>query len=122
MNFGIEGRFPFLNENLKVFLDQNPHLKEQKGSISKPSLRLIANEFLPDFQTNQRKLGFNSPVNFWVQNVLKNEFDELYNYLDLGLSGIVKREKLLPFLRSINPSDGQTLFSLIVLANWLKKS
>ena len=121
MNFGIEGRFPFLNENLKSFLDENPHLKEQRDRISKPWLRLIANEFLPDFQKNQKKLGFNSPVNFWIQNFLKNEFDELYNFLDVGLSGVVKREKLAPFLRSINPSDGQTLFSLIVLANWLKK-
>ena len=55
---------------------------------------------------------------------LSNAFKEtdMVDFLKIGLKGIIKSDKLVPVLKSIKPSDGQTLYSLIILARWFIKN
>lgn len=72
MAHSLEVRVPFLDHTLVEFLAKMPeHLKLQQFFQRKFALRAIMKGRLPKRVLRKRKLGFNVPINVWLQGPLR---------------------------------------------------
>ncbi|MHA1843776.1 MAG: asparagine synthase (glutamine-hydrolyzing) [Promethearchaeota archaeon] len=81
MAASLEARVPFLDWKIINWASQIPsHLKINK-SIEKYILRLAMKDILPSTILKRKKMGFSTPVNFWLKTGLKDLSNEIFKRL-----------------------------------------
>ncbi len=72
MMFGLEGRTPFLDENVYEVARKMPVYAKINKETTKPALRMAAKKVIPNEAYKKKKLGFPVPLREWVRE------DDLY--------------------------------------------
>jgi asparagine synthase (glutamine-hydrolysing) len=72
MSTSLEGREPFLDQNIIEFAAQLPLEFKYKEGIKKYMLKEIVHEYLPQEMMDRPKAGFAIPVNKWLTSDLKD--------------------------------------------------
>ena len=67
MMFGLEGRTPFLDENVYEVARKMPTYAKITKETTKPALRLAAKKVIPNEAYKKKKLGFPVPLREWVR-------------------------------------------------------
>ena len=80
MMFGLEGRTPFLDENVYEVARKMPTYAKINKETTKPALRLAAKKVIPNEAYKKKKLGFPVPLREWVkEEKLYKEIKEKFN-------------------------------------------
>ncbi|NEQ64724.1 MAG: asparagine synthase (glutamine-hydrolyzing) [Symploca sp. SIO2D2] len=80
MAHGLEARVPFLDHRLVEFAASLPVDLKMKGFQPKYLLKKSQSSYLPDKPINRAKVGFNSPISYWLTTSLKDFFNEVVKY------------------------------------------
>jgi len=116
MQSGVEARVPFLDHRIIEFvLSLDDKIIFDKFN-TKPLLKKVAKNYLPDKIFNREKQGFRAPISNWLNKdnaKVKNTLNEFNSELKIF------NPKLLSKL--INSEDKQKLWYLYNLANWHMK-
>ena len=104
MFYSVEARSPLLDINIYNYLknttiDQNINLINNKILLKK-----VLKKYLPDHLINNSKKGFSIPLSSLLQDSIKNNYFELYNY--------VNNKKLVNYLNITNVEKYHNLFFL----------
>ena len=104
MFYSVEARSPLLDINIYNYLknttiDQNINLINNKILLKK-----VLKKYLPDHLINNSKKGFSIPLSSLLQDSIKNNYFELYNY--------VNNKKLVNYLNITNVEKYNNLFFL----------
>ncbi|MEG3618613.1 asparagine synthase (glutamine-hydrolyzing) [Magnetovibrio sp. PR-2] len=121
MSYGVETRFPFLDNEIVEYAMQLPfaHALSSGNNKGKMILREVLRKYLPEEYAARRKIGFTGANNSWYrigggQYVRKQLFDPkepIYDYTDYQfvkklmeehLAGITNRHRLIWALLSLN--------------------
>jgi asparagine synthase (glutamine-hydrolysing) len=70
MHFGMEGRFPFLDQRLVQYATSVPSSEKLKGPGTKRMLRHTYGDLLPREVAEKRKSGWTAPVSVWMGSKL----------------------------------------------------
>jgi asparagine synthase (glutamine-hydrolysing) len=76
MHFGMEGRFPFLANDLLSFANSIPSEEKLRGG-KKSLVRAAYRGKLPDYILDKRKSGWNAPVAEWMSGAFGNMVAEI---------------------------------------------
>ena len=91
----LTGRIPLLDRDLVAWSLTIPSELKLKGTIEKYILRMAIKDFVPREVLKRKKLGFGTPINFWLNSELKNLSKDLLENLskrkDLIKSNYVKK-------------------------------
>jgi asparagine synthase (glutamine-hydrolysing) len=68
----LTGRIPLLDTNIVSWSLTIPSELKLKGTIEKYILRLAIKDFVPSEVLKRKKLGFGTPINFWLNSALKD--------------------------------------------------
>ncbi|MBS1647815.1 MAG: asparagine synthase (glutamine-hydrolyzing) [Bacteroidetes bacterium] len=92
MRFSLEGREPFLDQNIIEWAAQLPdHFKYNKG-VKKYILKEIVHQYIPKQLMDRPKMGFAIPIEDWLLYDLK---DKVFYYLDknrINKQGVLNAE------------------------------
>jgi asparagine synthase (glutamine-hydrolysing) len=111
MAVGLEGREPFLDPELFVFLAQVPDHFKCDGKDTKILLKHIAHDLLPSTLMQGPKKGFAIPISAWMRDYLKSELLDFVEPRFLKEQGIFKATELAREVKSfLNGNDTNSLF------------
>ena len=69
MHFGVEGRFPFMGDNVVSFAEHISSSEKLFPQLKNP-MRIAYEGVLPDYITNKKKTGWNAPFAEWMSGEL----------------------------------------------------
>jgi asparagine synthase (glutamine-hydrolysing) len=72
MAYSVEGRSPFLDQNLMAFAASLPASLKVRGTTGKRLLKAALADILPAEVLHRRKMGFEVPLAHWFRNELRN--------------------------------------------------
>ena len=79
----LTARIPLLDRDIVQWSLRIPsNLKLKNNDIEKYILRMAMKDFIPPEILNRRKLGFSTPVDFWLRTGLREATDELLDRLE----------------------------------------
>lgn len=120
MAWGLEGRFPFLDERLIEFgLALPAEHKMNRTQLKLPLKNLLARHLSDDF-VKRRKHGFEVPITEWFQGRLERSLQETIEDSG-GAADILNMShvrKMLKGLQGNNPVVGRQLFKIFVFLKW----
>ncbi len=82
MAASLEARMPFLDVNIVEYATTIPTSLKLKGNIEKYILKLAMKDILPPLILKRKKMGFNTPFNYWLKTGLKEVFECLMKRLE----------------------------------------
>ena len=77
----LAGRMPLLDKDIVSWSLTIPSNLKLKGNIEKYILRMAMKDYVPSEVIKRTKLGFSTPINFWLNNGLKDISEELLDRL-----------------------------------------
>jgi len=117
MAASLEARTPFLDNNIISWSTSIPSKLKFNGSIDKYILRLAMRDILPPVILRRKKMGFGTPVNFWLKKGLKE--------VSSGILERLEKRKLLKskYIRSVKRNRMNHLYqdrawNLIMFELW----
>lgn len=124
MAAGLEGRDPFLDQDIIEYAARLPsEFKYQKGE-SKYILRKILYKYVPKELLERPKQGFSIPVQDWLRKDLSEPLKEYLSYSKIKKQDIFNGEwvkkKLDEYLRG-KSNNGHKLWFLLVFQIWYEK-
>ena len=119
MLHSLEIRSPLLDKRIaEIMFSKVPSNMKRKGKTKKYLLKKIAQRYLPQDFSFQRKSGFGVPLGPWFQNELG---DRLLNILKSSPSGYINEDEALRYLRSHRrgfSNHSKKLFSILIWEEW----
>ena len=122
MHTALEGREPFLDQNIIEYAFSIPDNLKIKDGVPKYLLREILYKYVPKKLIERPKQGFDIPVKDWLRGFLRNELEEMVTSVEFledfqfnqpNLRGLI--EDFLEQKRYVNP---QFVWFLYVLFKW----
>jgi len=123
MSGSLEARFPFLDHRLVEYALSLPTKYKLRGLTTKPLLRCLLHDILPEDMLSRKKRGFTVPVHHWFRHDLIHLSDHLLStprFLDRGLFQSSGVEHLLSAHRTGQVNYGYHLWLLVVLEIWCR--
>jgi asparagine synthase (glutamine-hydrolysing) len=87
MAFGLEGRVPFLDDEMVEFAARLPARWKDRGGQSKYLLRKLLKSKLPGNIWKRKKQGFSIPIAEWLRGPLQPVVEQYLNEKALGAGG-----------------------------------
>lgn len=72
MNFGMEGRFPYVDQRLVTYANAVASQEKLAAAGSKGLIRQAYKELLPDYILAKKKSGWTAPIGHWLRGQLGN--------------------------------------------------
>ncbi|GAB3929226.1 asparagine synthase (glutamine-hydrolyzing) [Larkinella terrae] len=124
MNFGLEARVPFLDNDLVDFLSLLP--REYKLSLGRTKIihKAFAHSILKDTIINRRKNGFESPTQKWLKGASGSTFRELLVKPQTAFSQVINTkavDQLFAYHQQGGYSREKQLFTLLSIYCWMEK-
>ncbi len=121
MQSALELRAPFLDRDVFDFAATLPPRDRVRGLETKVFLKRYAERYLPKSVVHRRKRGLSVPVAAWFRGPLRGWAEEKLG-AELGRIGIDARaaRTLLDEHVSRRADHGRTLWTLVVLSEWLR--
>lgn len=123
MSVSLEGREPFLDQDIIEWAAQLPsEYKYYKGQ-KKYILKKIVYKYLPKEMMERPKMGFGIPIESWLRNELKNLVDEYLNDLNLRKHNIFKLQEVKKIKANFfNGKESYLkLWNLLVFQMWYQR-
>lgn len=124
MSVSLEGREPFLDQNIVEWAAQLPdNLKINNGS-KKYILKQIVHRHLPKTMMERPKMGFGVPIKTWFSNELSEYFSRYLNRALLDKQGILNATTVEFWLQSYNSGKTQYITHLwyaLMFQMWYEK-
>lgn len=120
MASSVEVRVPFLSEPFAQAVQQLSLSSTRfRMDINKPLLRQIYSSHYGAQMLPQKKIGFNMPISEWggskvMESLFSNGFSQVL--IDVVIGDL---DKFLWYVQHPRKNEGQTIFSLAVLNQWL---
>lgn len=125
MRFSVEGRYPFLDHNvIETALTFHESLLYRNGWTKYPLRKAMTNDVPKEILFRKAKWGFETPKQYWLSHILKNELAD-WIAAEKPLTQIITHESLKGMANSFwndnKMEDAQLLFRLFLLDRWLIK-
>ena len=123
MAVGLEGRSPFLDQELMCYTARIPSAYKTRSGETKHLLRRLAAALLPDDLVSRRKQGFVMPLGFWLQGELREVGRELLlgeRAINRGFFRREEVEKLYRYEQGAKSKHGMRPWALINLEVWCR--
>jgi asparagine synthase (glutamine-hydrolysing) len=122
MGVSLEGRVPFLDQNIVKFAWSVPTKYKFKNNKGKWLLRQVLQQYIPKELVERPKSGFTLPLSDWLRGPLKDWAEELINPDRLADEGILNSD--LVNKRWLEHQKGNTdwsnqLWSVLMFQLWL---
>lgn len=124
MHYGLEVRSPFLDHEMLAVAAKVPSGLKIEDGLGKWILRKIFEPQLPEKLKNRPKQGFELPTDTWMRGPLKQIFmDEVFhkNSRLAEWVDIAAAKKIYEHHCARTGQHGRFLWSLLVLAEWVKR-
>ena len=124
MSVSLEGREPFLDQDIIEWAAQIPsEYKYYKGQ-KKYILRQIVHQYIPKEIMERPKMGFGIPIENWLSNELKNLVDEYLSEQNLKAHGLFNIEvvrKIVSDFLSGRKEKHLKVWYLLMFQMWYKR-
>lgn len=123
MAFGVEGRVPYLDNELVRFCSTLPQNLKLRGNIDKYILRKAAKKFVPEFVTKRKKRRFFVPIHHWLENIIKEDVENIFSRENIENRGYFDYHYIDKLLRNYEKSKlyyGRQLWNLLTLELWCR--
>jgi len=125
MRVALEGREPFLEQNIIEFGQRIPdHLKIQ-GNNTKYLLRKILYKYVPKELIERPKQGFDIPMRSWTKGFLKKDILEMASSLEFvscfQMNGTYLKSLINDYMEGHSQIDPHFIWYLYVLYKWYKR-
>ncbi|MFZ2188303.1 MAG: asparagine synthase (glutamine-hydrolyzing) [Candidatus Moraniibacteriota bacterium] len=125
MSVALETRSPFLDHEFLELTAKIPsNLKVKKFNQTKWILKETLEDLLPDQIINRSKKGFETPLNIWLKNQLKDYSNELLLSQKSKNRNILNSEtvkKILDIHQNTSVDLSHKIWSMIILENWFRE-
>ena len=125
MQVALEGREPFLDQNIIEFGLSLPDELKIKGKQTKYIIRKILYKYVPKELIERPKQGFDIPMRSWTNDFLKNDLKAMSkdcNFLNsFGFNKIAFNEILKNYFQNKSAIDPHFVWYLFVLFKWHNK-
>lgn len=120
MAFGLEGRDPFLDQDIVEFSSQISSKDKLHDNRLKSLLKDITHKYIPKEIMDRPKMGFSCPIGEWINKDLK---DTLYHYLDdsrIKKQGLFDPREITNLLtQNLGPKGNpHRLWILLIFQQW----
>lgn len=124
MSASLEGREPFLDQNIVEFAAQLPLSYKYHSGSKKHILKEIVHQYVPKEMMDRPKAGFAIPITKWLQNELKPFIDEYLSAANIDNTGFLNKNKINQMVADFY--SGKTeytikLWYILMLMMWHKK-
>lgn len=124
MSCSLEGREPFLDQNIIEWAAQLPSNYKYHNGIKKYILKEIVHKHLPKEMMERPKMGFGIPVEKWLANELKNLVEEYLNEKKLKTHGLFNENYIAQLLSeyfSGRTEKSLKVWYLLMFQMWYEK-
>lgn len=125
MAASLEGRSPFLDQELVAWTARLPDSMKLRGQSGKYLLKKAFADYLPDPVKQHRKQGFGIPLTAWFRGPLASWSRELMLASDSPLQNWFNRGVIEAFLHEHergSADHGKRLYALTMLAVWAQEA
>ena len=124
MHYSLETRVPFLDSKIVNFSNDLPmNMKVNKGK-NKRILRSLLSRYCPENITEERKKGFNVPIDKWLRGRLKDWANDTLNSEEFRNSSYFNSRDVLSrwdqFISHKN-NNYRVLWSILIFQSWLSQ-
>lgn len=122
MYYGLEGRSPFLDQELWSFASRLPYAVRLHGGKAKAILRELARRKIGSRVANGKKRGFGIPANRWLVTRWRERFESLLSSSQLHQSGWISAPAVRQEYRKAIEAGvaSNQLWYIFVLEHWLQ--
>ena len=124
MAASVEGRVPFLDHTLAELVFSEPPEKMLSNNFvdSKCKLKSALSREVPTQIRNRSKVGFDGPVNYWINSNCSFR-DRLLDLANPDLKSLISHQQIKNLLNheTLHPGLPHALFKLYVMDSWLEK-
>ncbi|MBN2385244.1 asparagine synthase (glutamine-hydrolyzing) [bacterium] len=122
MAHSVELRLPYLDHVLAEYVAGLQYTSKVKGTITKYSLKKIAEKYLPEQIVHRPKHGFIMPLTEWLQSDLKPYLDSVFSREAVERRGLFAWDSLQKIYTNFQRGrEGcYRVWNLIVLELWLR--
>jgi asparagine synthase (glutamine-hydrolysing) len=124
---GVEIRMPFLDHRIVEFAFSIPHTSKVRKGFGKAIVRDALADLMPQQVVYRKdKIGFNAPVNAWMNKELKHWIGDLIHSSDFNNSILIDKQKTFESLsKAISGKDmsfmeGSKVFEQLIPVIWEK--
>ncbi|MEI6587333.1 MAG: asparagine synthase (glutamine-hydrolyzing) [Candidatus Moraniibacteriota bacterium] len=125
MSVALETRSPFLDHELLELTAKIPsNLKIKNFNQTKWILKETLRDLLPDQIIDRSKKGFETPLNIWLKNQMKDYSNDLLlseRAKNRNIFNEATVKKLLHIQQNTPVDLSHKIWSMIILENWFKK-
>ncbi|HZH97036.1 MAG TPA: asparagine synthase (glutamine-hydrolyzing), partial [Flavisolibacter sp.] len=123
MSVSLEGREPFLDQEIIEWAAQLPSEYKYRGGQKKFILKQIVHKYLPREMMERPKMGFGIPIELWLQNELKELVQENLNEASLkehGLFHVPEVEKMVQGFFNGRTENHVKIWYLLTFQMWYR--
>ena len=123
MSVSLEGREPFLDQNIIEWAAQLPSGYKYREGQKKYLLKRIVHKYIPKEMMERPKMGFGIPVESWLGNELKELVQEYLSEknLDHGLFNVTEVNNLVTEFFNGRTEKHLKIWYLLMFQMWYKK-
>jgi asparagine synthase (glutamine-hydrolysing) len=125
MSVALETRSPFLDHEFIELTAKIPsNLKIKNFNQTKWILKEALKDLLPDQIINRSKKGFETPLNIWLKNQMKDYSNDLLlseRTRNRNIFNEATVKKLLHIQQNTSVDLSHKIWSMIILENWFRK-
>lgn len=123
MSVSLEGRDPFLDQNIIEWAAQLPSDYKYHNGQKKYILKKIVHKYIPKEMMERPKMGFGIPIESWMGNELKELVQEYLSEknLDHGLFNVEEVKKLVSDFFNGRTEKHLKIWYLLMFQMWYKK-
>jgi asparagine synthase (glutamine-hydrolysing) len=124
MSVSLEGREPFLDQDIVEWAAQLPSEYKYRGGQKKYLLKQIVHKYLPKEMMERPKMGFGIPIELWLHDELKDLVIENLSAANLGKHGLFNMpvvDKLLSEFFAGRTENHLKIWYLLMFQMWYNR-
>ncbi len=124
MSVGLEGREPFLDQDIIEWAAQLPSGYKYYNGQKKYILKQIVHKYIPGELMERPKMGFGIPIETWLNNELKGLAREYLSKKNLDVHGLFNEEEVQTILSDFFNGRKEKylkIWYLLMFQMWFKK-
>lgn len=124
MFYGLEGREPFLDQNIIEYVSSLPSEYKIRNGVYKSLLKDVVHKYVPSELMNRPKMPFLAPLSLWLKDEMKKLVIDYINPETLGMHNYFKESTVIKlrddFLNGQNVSM-RKIWNILLFQIWYEK-
>lgn len=118
-HFGVQARYPFLDNDVINTSFKIPYHLKVKNDIRKITLKNVAKKYIAEESLGKNKIGFSLPIQYWINNELKDFTLDTLNMLKKR--DYFSVEAIDQIYKTYHNKSGAKVWKLVMLELWFQK-